>query len=214
MARAYSKIAFTPAVLALQECYGSAQGYAKFLAPEADANDTLGEAETAFIRERDGFYQATVSETGWPYMQYRGGPKGFLRVLDEKTLGYADFRGNRQYLSIGNLAGDNRIALFFMDYANRRRLKLFGHARIVGIEDNPELVRRLHDPGYRATPERAVMITVAGYDWNCPQHITERYTRHEVEREIAPIREALTRLEAENADLQQKLAAASGSDGA
>ena len=205
MTRAYYDIAFTGPVLDMQKKYGSDTSYAKFLTPEAPANDRLGEAETDFIRDRDGFYQATVSETGWPYVQYRGGPKGFLHALDDKTLAYADFRGNRQYLSVGNLARNDRIALFFMDYANRRRLKLLGHARTVDIEDDPELVRRLHNPGYHAKPERAVIIEVAGYDWNCPQHITERFTRLEIEAAFAPLRDKLARIEAENAELKRKL---------
>ncbi|WP_428407647.1 pyridoxamine 5'-phosphate oxidase family protein [Hyphococcus sp.] len=206
MTRAFYDIAFTPRVLEMQKKHGSDHAYAKFLAPEAPPNDALGEAEAAFIRARDGFYQATVSETGWPYVQYRGGPKGFLHVLDEKTLAYADFRGNRQYLSVGNLTANDRVALFFMDYANRRRLKLLGHARMVDAEDNPGLIERLSDPDYHARPERAVIIDVAGYDWNCPQHITERYTREEIEEAFAPIREKLALLEAENAGLKARLA--------
>lgn len=207
MTRAFYDIAFTPRVLEMQKKQGSDNAYAKFLAPEASPNDALTEAEAAFIRARDGFYQATVSETGWPYVQYRGGPTGFLHVLDEKTLAYADFRGNRQYLSVGNLTANDRIALFFMDYANRRRLKLLGHARMVEAEDDPGLIERLSDPDYRAKPERAVLIEVAGYDWNCPQHITERYTRAEIEDAFAPARQKLSQLEAENAGLKAELAA-------
>ena len=141
MARAYSKIAFTDTVRALQAKHGSADAYAKFLSPEAPPNDTLGEAEAAFIKARDGFYQASVSETGWPYVQFRGGPAGFMHVLDETTLAYADFRGNRQYLSVGNLSTDDRIALFFMDYANQRRLKILGRARVIDGEDDPDLFK-------------------------------------------------------------------------
>ncbi|WP_375201380.1 pyridoxamine 5'-phosphate oxidase family protein [Hyphococcus sp.] len=207
MARAYSKIAFTPTVRALQARYGSAQAYEKFLAPETPPNDALGEAEISFIREREGFYQATVSETGWPYLQYRGGLKGFVHALDARTLAYADFRGNRQYLSVGNLANNDRIALFFMDYANRRRLKLFGNVRLVDLDDDPALIRSLHNPGYHAKPERAFLINVAGFDWNCPQHITERYTRDEIESAVAPLRDELQRLQMENEELKRKLGA-------
>ncbi len=206
MTRAFYDIAFTPRVLDMQKKQGSDNAYAKFLTPEAPPNDALTEAEAAFIRARDGFYQATVSETGWPYVQYRGGPKGFLHVLNEKNLAYADFRGNRQYLSVGNLGANDRIALFFMDYANRRRLKLLGHARVVEAGDDPDLMERLSFPDYRATPERAVVIEVAAYDWNCPQHITERYTQGEIEEVFAPARERLAQLEAENASLKARLA--------
>jgi len=202
MARAFAEIAFTPAVRDVQERMGSANVYAKFLAPEAEGGDRLGEAEAAFIAARDGFYQATVSETGWPYVQFRGGPKGFLRVLDERTIAYADFRGNRQYVSAGNVTADDRVSLILVDYPNRRRLKLFGHARLVETDEDPALVEALHDPSYRARPERAVVITVAGFDWNCPQHIPERYTLEELEMQLAPMRAELNRLRTENAALK------------
>jgi len=202
MARAFAEIAFTPQVLAEQARQGSAAGYAKFLAGEAEPRDRLGAAEAAFVAHRDGFYQATVSETGWPYVQFRGGPRGFLKVLDEKALAYADFRGNRQYLSVGNLKDNDRIALILVDYPNRRRLKVWGHARIVEAADDPELVARLHDAAYPAKPERAVVITVAAFDWNCPQHLPERYTLEELEPAFAQIRAELQRLRAENAALR------------
>lgn len=205
MARAFSKIAFTDRVRAFQRQHGSADAYARFLAPEAPADDTLGQPEAAFITARDGFYQATVSETGWPYVQFRGGAPGFVHVVDERTLAYADFRGNRQYLSVGNLSGDDRIALFFMDYVNQRRLKLFGHASVVDAEENPDIVQSLHIPGYRAKPERAVIIKLAGFDWNCPQHIPKRLNASEMENAIAPLRARLVDLETENAALREKL---------
>ena len=181
MARAFANIAFTPSVLAVQEKEGSADGYAKFLAPEAEGGDTLTEAEELFISRRDGFYQATVSETGWPYVQFRGGPRGFLKVLDEKTIAYADFRGNRQYLSVGNLSKEEKISLILMDYPNRRRLKIWGRASIVDIKEDPALVEKLHDPSYRARPERSVIIKVEAFDWNCPAHIPQRFTLEELE---------------------------------
>ena len=198
MARAFAEIAFTPAVLAAQEKQGSARNYAKFLTPEADAGDRLTETEAAFIAARDGFFQATVSETGWPYVQFRGGPAGFLKVLDEKTIAYADFRGNRQYLSVGNLSQDDRVSLILVDYPNRRRLKIWGRARVVDRETDPDLVARLFDDGYRARPERAVVITVEAFDWNCPQHIPQRFTVEEFEQALMPLREELERLRAEN----------------
>ena len=198
MARAFAEIAFTPAVLAAQEKQGSARNYARFLTPEADAGDRLTETEAAFIAARDGFFQATVSETGWPYVQFRGGPAGFLKVLDGKTIAYADFRGNRQYLSVGNLSQDDRVSLILVDYPNRRRLKIWGRARVVDRETDPDLVARLFDDGYRARPERAVVITVEAFDWNCPQHIPQRFTVEEFEQALMPLREELGRLRAEN----------------
>jgi len=206
MARAFAEIAFTPAVLAEQARQGSAGSYAKFLDPAAAPGNRLGPAEAAFIAQRDGFYQATVSETGWPYVQFRGGPRGFLKMLDEGTLAYADFRGNRQYLSVGNLKGDDRVALILVDYPNRRRLKVWGHARIVDAAEDPALVAQLHDPAYQARPERAVVIAVAALDWNCPQHLPQRYTLEELEPALSQLRAELQRLQAENAALRGETA--------
>ena len=172
MARAFAEIAFTPSVLAAQEQQGSAGSFARFLSAEADGGDRLTAAEMAFIAARDGFYQATVSETGWPYVQFRGGPPGFLRVLDERTIAYADFRGNRQYVSAGNLAGDDRISLILMDYPNRRRIKIWGTAKVV--EDDPALLARLTDDDYRGKPERAIVFQIEAWDINCRQHIRPR----------------------------------------
>ena len=174
MTKAFAEIAFTPAVRAIQTQQGSAQGYDKFLAIEAERSDHLTEAEAMFIAARDGFYQATVSETGWPYVQFRGGPRGFLKVLDAKTIAFADFRGNRQYISAGNLTTNDRIALILMDYPNRRRLKLWGRVRLIDAKNDPELIGVLRAEGYRALPERAAVITVEAFDWNCPQHIPQR----------------------------------------
>ncbi len=202
MARAFAEIAFTPAVRAAQQRQGSAAIYDRMLTPAADRANLLGPEEVAFVAARDGFYQATTSETGWPYVQFRGGPAGFLKVLDEKTIAYADFRGNRQYVSAGNLAGDDRISMILMDYPNRRRLKVFGRARLVEKNDDPDLVASLHVDGYRARPERAVVITIEGLDWNCPQHIPVRLTREELEPHLAPLRDELSRLQAENAALK------------
>jgi predicted pyridoxine 5'-phosphate oxidase superfamily flavin-nucleotide-binding protein len=202
MARAFAEIAFTPTVLAEQARQGSASGYAKFLDGGIAAGAQLGPDEAAFIGARDGLYQATVSETGWPYVQFRGGPRGFLKVLDAKTLAYADFRGNRQYVSVGNLKGDDRVAMILVDYPNRRRLKVWGHARIVEAKDDPDLVARLHDMTYKAKPERAVVITVDAFDWNCPQHIPERYTLEELEPSLSQLRNELLHLREENAALK------------
>lgn len=198
MSRAYSDIAFTPAVRAVQSRMGS-RGVYEPLDHTADRRDSLGDAEAEFIDARDGFYQATVSETGWPYVQFRGGPAGFLKVLDEKTVGYADFRGNVQYISVGNLQNNDRVSIILMDYAQRRRLKLLGRVRLVSEKDDPALVARLELPHYRAHVERAVIITVEAYDWNCPQHITPRFTEDEVEEAIRPLRQEIERLTAERA---------------
>ncbi len=196
MSRAYSDIAFTPAVRAMQTRMGSRANYAAF---DRDENryDRLGQREAGFIAARDGFYQATVGETGWPYVQFRGGPAGFLKVLDDKTLGYADFRGNVQYVSVGNFANNDRVSIILMDYANRARLKILGRVRVVALDDDPELIARLELPSYRARVERGVIITIEGYDWNCPQHITPRFTEAEFGAATAGLREELVRLRAQ-----------------
>jgi len=144
-----------------------------------DYNDRFGPDERAFIFSRDSFYVASVSETGWPYVQFRGGPPGFLRVLDEKTLGFADFRGNRQYLTTGNVATDDRVSLFLMDYVHRRRLKIFGRMRAVATGEDPRIASELAPANYPAVIERAFLITLDAFNWNCPQHITPRYTEVE-----------------------------------
>jgi len=206
VSRAFSDIAFTPAVRAEQTRMGSRSAYARLDHAE-DRRDTLTAEEAAFIEASDGFYQATVSETGWPYVQFRGGPAGFLKVLDAKTVAYADFRGNVQYISVGNLRGDDRVALILMDQAHRRRLKLLGRARLVQASDEPALLARLEMPGYRARVERAVVITVEAFDWNCPQHITPRFTEAEIAQATAPLHSELAALRSEVARLKATVAA-------
>lgn len=196
MPHRFAQIAFTPTVKALQEQQGSRGAYARMESVPQAINHALTHAEAGFLAARDSFYMATVSETGWPYIQHRGGPAGFVRVLDEHTIGFADFRGNRQYVSVGNLTTDDRVSLFFMDYANRTRLKLFGRARLVGLEDETTL-SRLAMPDYRARIERGVLIAVEGFDWNCPQHITERYTLEDVRAMSATLTARIAELEAE-----------------
>jgi predicted pyridoxine 5'-phosphate oxidase superfamily flavin-nucleotide-binding protein len=186
MARAFAGITFTPSVKAAQLRYGGRRVSERLESAE-DRADELTQNEIEFIAARDSFYQATVSETGWPYVQFRGGPAGFLKVLDHKTIGYADFRGNVQYVSVGNLNVDGRIALILMDYPHRRRLKILGTARIVHEADEPALLSTLHTTGYKARVERAIIITVAAFDWNCPQHITPRFTEPEINAAIAPL---------------------------
>ncbi|ALT75932.1 pyridoxamine 5'-phosphate oxidase family protein [Paucibacter sp. KCTC 42545] len=201
MSRAYSDLAFTSAVRAMQTRMGSRSSYARLDQAE-DRRDELTEREAEFIHERDGFYQATVSETGWPYVQFRGGPAGFLKVLDAKTLGYADFRGNLQYISVGNLAGNDRVSLMLMDYANQRRLKILGRVRLVSEAEDSALLARLKPPQYRAQVERAFVITVEAYDWNCPQHITPRFTEAEIEQAVQPLRTELEQARLELARLR------------
>jgi uncharacterized protein len=207
MLNRWLEIASTPAVKAARERYGSAPQYARVdgtLDNEGPVrNDRLGEAEAAFIAARDGFYLASVSETGWPYIQYRGGPAGFLRVLDARTLGYADFRGNRQYVTTGNIAGNDRVSLFVMDYARQRRLKIFGRMRVVDASEQPDLAKRLAMTGYPARVERSVLIQVEAFDWNCPQHITPRFTEVEVKEALVPAREEIATLRAENERLRR-----------
>jgi predicted pyridoxine 5'-phosphate oxidase superfamily flavin-nucleotide-binding protein len=196
MAHRFAEIAFTPTVRELQRASGSREGYAAMDGGE-DYNYLLSEREAAFIAARDSFYMASVSESGWPYVQHRGGPAGFMKVLDERTIGFADYSGNRQYVSTGNVLQDDRVALFFMDYPNRRRLKLLGRVEIVGIDDEQRLAQ-LQDPAYRARIERGFIITVAAFDWNCPQHITPRFTASEVEAVVESLRE-------ENRELKARL---------
>ncbi|MBU1222680.1 MAG: pyridoxamine 5'-phosphate oxidase family protein [Gammaproteobacteria bacterium] len=179
MARAFAKIAFTPNVQAAQARMGSRDAYRMAELGETEPVE-LGPDEIEFIGARDSFYQGTVGENGWPYVQHRGGPAGFLKVLGPQTIGYADFSGNRQYISVGNLAGDDRVSLFLMDYPGQRRLKIWGRARLIEEDTEPTLVARLESPDYRARIERGVIITVEAFDWNCPKYITPRFTAREV----------------------------------
>jgi uncharacterized protein len=204
MGRRFAEIAFTPLVQEQQRQHGSRQQYERVQAT-GHPGATLGPAEQAFIRSRDGFYMASTSETGWPYIQHRGGSKGFLQVIDDRTLGFADLRGNMQYISTGNLLHDDRVALFLMDYARQARLKILGHAEI--LEDSPaakEWLERLRIPTEKTPAERAVLIHVEAYDWNCPQHITPRYTEEELAEALEPLRRRLAALEEENARLRNR----------
>jgi predicted pyridoxine 5'-phosphate oxidase superfamily flavin-nucleotide-binding protein len=192
MSHRFAELAFTDRVKAIQEQEGSRASYARFEGGEAH-HDRLGAAEAAFLAARDSFYLATVSETGWPYVQHRGGPPGFLKVLDEATIGFADFRGNRQYVSLGNLGGDDRVSLILVDYPRRRRLKILGHARAV---DDAATLARLAVPDYPAKVERGLLIAVAAFDWNCPQHLTPRFTEAEIAAAVAPLHARIAELEA------------------
>jgi len=205
MTAAFTKLTFTDSVKAVQSQQGSRAAYAR-VEGGADGTDVMGLSEAQFIQERDSFYQATVSETGWPYVQFRGGPAGFLKVLDPTTLGYADLRGNRQYISTGNIKADGRIALILMDYPNRRRLKIWGQAKVVHETDSPELLARLQMSHDRGNVERAIVIDVQAYDWNCPRHITPRFSETEVGQWTGALQQELTELQAENVRLKVALA--------
>ena len=185
MGHKFAEIVFTDSVREVQLAQGSRAGN-MLREGVADSNHLLGDNEAAFIAERDSFYMASVGETGWPYIQHRGGPGGFVKVIDEKTLGFADFAGNRQYVSVGNITKDERVSLFFMDYLNRTRLKLLGRMEIISPEKS-ELLASLEPDNYRARVERGFLIHVEAFDWNCPQHITPRYTESQVSELVAPI---------------------------
>ncbi|MGE0882472.1 MAG: pyridoxamine 5'-phosphate oxidase family protein [Blastocatellales bacterium] len=195
MARNFAEIAFTDSVKEQQKKYGSRRSYARMEAQER--GNEISENEAEFIAERDGFYLATAGESGFPYVQFRGGPKGFLKVLDAKTLAYADFRGNMQYISVGNLTRNDKAALILMDYANRQRLKIYARIEILEAKDNPELIAQLQDASYEAQVERAMVLHVEAFDWNCPQHITQRFTLEEIRELNAPLYEHVAKLEAE-----------------
>ncbi len=195
MGHKYAEIAFTPSVKAVQESSGSRCSYAKMETRE-DKNRFLTPREADFIAARDSFYMATTSETGWPYLQHRGGPPGFISILDKQTIGFADFRGNRQYISVGNLQKDDRVSLFFMDYPNKARLKLFGRAQFIGPDD-PSTLATLELPAYSARVERGVLIKVTAFDWNCPQHITQRFTAEDIEKATVPLHARIAELEAQ-----------------
>jgi uncharacterized protein len=202
MQRPSSDVAFTASVKAVQERRGSRSGYARVEA-RGGFETAVTEELIRFVADRDSAYLATASAAGRPYVQHRGGPKGFIRVLDGHTLGWVDFRGNRQYVTAGNLAENDRAFLFLMDYATRTRVKIWGRARVV--EDDPALVARLMPDGYRAAPEHAVLFTVEAWDVNCPQHIPPKVDAAEVEQGLAQLQERVAVLEEENAELRAAL---------
>lgn len=193
MAARFLQTVLTPSVQAAQEHYfGKAQHVG-----DAPKRDALTADETSFIESRDSFYMATITENGWPYVQHRGGQPGFLRVTGPNSLAFADYKGNRQLVSAGNLAASDRVALFLMDYPQRTRLKILGHARTADAREHPDLVRELAEPNEHPLVERLFLIEVMAYDWNCPKYITPRYTAGEVERVIAPLRQRIAELEAQ-----------------
>jgi predicted pyridoxine 5'-phosphate oxidase superfamily flavin-nucleotide-binding protein len=203
MSYGFLDIAATPSVRAVQAAMGSDRVWQDFKGDRAF--DTFTPNETAFIAQRDSFYLATVSETGWPYVQHRGGPPGFLKVVDDKTLAFPDYRGNRQYISVGNLQADDRASLILMDYAGRRRLKIYARVEAVPTGANPALAELVAEPAYKGRPERILLLHLVAFDWNCPQHITPRFTEAEIVEGTRPLRDRVAELEAENAALRAKL---------
>jgi predicted pyridoxine 5'-phosphate oxidase superfamily flavin-nucleotide-binding protein len=180
MTENFTELAFTESVKAQQEKYGSRAAYSR-MEQGGEFRNKLTWQERGFIEARDSFYMSSVGENGWPYMQFRGGPKGFLKALDDNTLAYADFRGNGQYISTGNFNTNNRTVLFFMDYTKQQRLKVWAETKVIEAADDPELLKQLSDPGYKAKIERIILFKVHAFDWNCPQHITPRYTKEEIQ---------------------------------
>jgi uncharacterized protein len=191
MATKYLDLTFTDAVCHAQtQYYGSAGKIAG-----ASERDPLGQAEAEFVAARDSFYLGSISESGWPYIQHRGGPQSFLRVIDEKTLAFADYKGNRQLLTTGNVSVNDRVALFLMDYKNRERLRILGHARVEDARAHPELIAQITDPKIRSNTERLVFIDVVSFDWNCPKYITPRYSAEEIEEYLGPLKTRIAELE-------------------
>ena len=180
MTRAFAAISFTPNVQQIQTEMGSRHQYQAFEQGEVEPA-ILSTFEKQFIQERDSFYQATVGENGWPYVQHRGGPTGFIKVLNDQTIGYADFSGNRQYISVGNLSGDDRVSLILMNYPAQQRLKIWGRASVVNESTNPDIIAKLESPAFRAPIERGIIIHIEAFDWNCPKYITPRFTQTEIE---------------------------------
>jgi predicted pyridoxine 5'-phosphate oxidase superfamily flavin-nucleotide-binding protein len=196
MSYGFLDIAITPSVHAVQEQMGVAAHWDRFKGHRE--SDRFSADELAFIAQRDSFYLATVSETGWPYIQHRGGPHGFLKAIDDRTLAFADFRGNLQYISTGNLAVNDRACLFLMDYPHRARLKIYMTIEVVALEDDPALLKAVADPNYKAKIERIFRLHLHAFDWNCPQHITSRFSEEEVSEAVQPLRDEIERLRSEN----------------
>lgn len=200
----FMDIAMTPSVRRVQAEMGADHLWSDFKGHREF--DRFGHREREFIAPRDSFYMASVSDTGWPYIQHRGGPAGFLKIIDDKTLAFADYRGNRQYISTGNVAADDRVCLFLMDYPHRLRLKIYATIEKVALDADLDLSTAVTDSGYRAKIERMFRIHLKAFDWNCPQHIVPRFTEAEVLAGTQALRDRLVTLESENADLRARLA--------
>lgn len=211
MSYGFLDIAITPSVFEAQQKMGAHHLWADFHGDRSSERFT--ENEVAFIADRDSFYMASVSETGWPYLQHRGGPAGFLKVVDAQTLAFADYGGNRQYISTGNLAANDRACLFLIDYPRRARLKIYARVEILDVEAEPALTLALQTPGYRAKLERIYRMRLAAFDWNCPQHITPRFTQAAITEAVRPLHEQLAQLQAENEALRAQVAKTSDTGG-
>src|ERR1700694_4625027 len=208
MPHSFGSLVFTPVVKTLQERHGSRRQYARLEESESSPA-RLGPQETEYLAERDTFYIASVGATGWPYVQHRGGPKGFLKVIDESTIAFADFRGNKQYISTGNLLTDNRVAIISVDYPRQLRLKILGRVEIFEGDKADEWIKKLSDPEYNAIMERVYVIRVEAFDWNCQQHIIPRFTEEEIRESLAPAEKRMQELEEENEKLRKELSQAS-----
>jgi len=204
MIKSFGSLVFTPVVKTLQERDGSRRQYAR-IEQLGDMPGGLGPEERDFLGERDTFYMASLGETGWPYVQHRGGPKGFLKVIDERTIAFADFRGNKQYISTGNLMTDNRVALILVDYPRQLRLKILGRAEIFEGEKAKEWLVKVRDTGYKATTERVYVIRIEAFDWNCQQHIIPRFTEEEIREVLEPVERQMQKLEEDNKRLRERL---------
>jgi uncharacterized protein len=202
MAQNFHQIAFTDAVKALQTEHGSRTSYERM--EKFNVVDGLSDNEMDFIAHRDSFYLASIGANQFPYIQHRGGPKGFLKVLDKYRLGFIDFSGNKQYITVGNLATNNNVALIMVDYPSQSRLKIYAKAEIVGLQDHPELLALLNLGDYKFRPERMLVFHIEAYDWNCPQHITPRYTAEEIKIALQPQQDYIAKLEEENKRLTAK----------
>lgn len=203
MAKNFAEIAFSDAVKALQEKHGSRKGYERM--EKFNIVDGLSENEMGFISNRDSFYLASIGEKNFPYIQHRGGPKGFVKVLDKNTIGFIDFSGNKQYISVGNFATNNNVALIMMDYPGRARLKIFAKAEIIELKDNPELLSKLDLGEHQFRPERMMLFHIEAFDWNCPQHITQRFTVKEIQIAFEPKLQYISKLEKEIENLKNRL---------
>tara|TARA_R110002073_G_scaffold336506_1_gene534385 strand:+ start:29943 stop:30557 length:615 start_codon:yes stop_codon:yes gene_type:complete len=203
MAKNFAEIAFTNSVKKLQEKHGSRSGYERM--EKFSVVDGLTDNEISFIKNRDSFYLASIGVKEFPYIQHRGGPKGFLKVIDSKRIGFIDFTGNKQYVSVGNITTNNNVSLIMIDYPTRTRLKIFAKAEVVELKDNQELYDLLNLRDYKFKPERMMVFHIEAYDWNCPQHIMPRYTTHEIQEAFLPQQQYVAKLEAEVKELKLKL---------
>lgn len=205
MPTSFGSLVFTPVIKALQERYGSRRQYANREASGIGPSG-LGPDESAFLNEIDSFYMASIGSTGWPYVQHRGGQKGFLKVIDEQTIAFADFGGNKQFISTGNFMTDDRVALILVDYPRQARLKILGRVKILDRDDAKDWTERLRNPGYKAVVERVFVIHVEAFDWNCQQHITPRFTEEQIRQALTPFEEKMRALELQNSHLKAQLA--------